>query len=55
MDQINKIYSNKRREKLKIASKKGITFIVQLLREKYEAFSFFLIFLVRFEASVCSS
>ena len=48
-------YYNQRREKTKIASKEGITYIVQLLREKYEVFSFFLIFLVLFEASTCSS
>ena len=39
----------------KITLKKAINYIVQLVREKYEVFSFYLIFQVRFEASICSS
>ena len=47
-----KKYLNQRREKTKITQKETMTYIVQPPRVEYEVFSFCLIFLVRFEASM---
>ena len=45
-------YLDRRREKTKITQKETMTYIVQPPRVEYEVFSFCLIFLVRFEASM---